>query len=520
MVYVPRLTPRGAPQAASADGREVVVTTKMSTRTGVSQLPADIGAWSAPRRSSLFGPLGSTDVSSAVVGWLRAAIGLGLFPDGERLPKEAHLAVQLGVTSFALREALATLRAQGLVVTRAGKYGGSFVTYPPESEQLEHDELADLSSAELRDLGDWRQMLATNAASLAALRASESNIAMLTTYAGRVREAQSSVEARRAHGRFFLELSSAAQSMRLTSAQFAAHEQIDWLFGLALQTPDERAVASAGLDSIAVAVRERSSTRARDAAAEHIERMIGCLGVHHLEGIAARQRLHPTPMTGTLATGIAKVVDLLTDEMARFADDVAPAMSSGEAFAQVRSRISLPGLQRFQTMPTYVKGIGILAEVGAIAERPYWIEWWRRTDVGLVADNHHVTDPAREYFYDYGDMEFIARPRETHEPWAFGPYVDYGGEDDYILTLASPILANGDFYGISAVDVPVGELESWLSPQLASAKESYLLNSENRVIVSNSLAFTVGDVMSNRDGFRVIEFPSFGWSLVTQDDPT
>lgn len=491
----------------------------MSTRTGVNRRVSDAGGLSAPTRSILFGPLGSTDVSSAVVGWLRAAIGLGLFPDGERLPKEAHLAVQLGVTTFALREALATLRAQGLVVTRAGKYGGSFVTYPAESEQLEHDELANLSSAELRDLGDWRQMLATTAAALAALRASASNVAMLATYAERVSEAKTSLEARRAHGRFFLELSSAAQSMRLTRAQFVVHEQIDWLFGLALQSPEERAAAAAGLEAVAAAVRARSSTRARDAAAVHVERMIGRLGLLHLESIAARQRQHPALVTGTLEHAITAAVDLLGDEMARFAADVAPAMSSGEAFERIRNRISLPGLQRFQTLPTYVKGIGILAEVGAIAERPYWIEWWRRTDDGPVADNHHVLDPAREYFYDYGDMEFIARPRETHQPWAFGPYVDYGGEDDYILTLASPILADGAFYGITAVDIPVGELESWLSPLLASAKESYLLNSQDRVVVSNSLTFGVGDVMPNRDGFRVVGYPTFGWILVTKDAP-
>ena len=143
----------------------------------------------APTRMLLFAPLGSTDMPSAVVHRLRAAIGLGLLPDGKQLPKEADLATQLGVTTFALREALAELRKQGLLVTRAGKYGGSFVTYPADSERLEQDELVELSSAELRDVGDWRQMLAAHAAALAAQRASESNIKMLSAYAARVGEA-------------------------------------------------------------------------------------------------------------------------------------------------------------------------------------------------------------------------------------------------------------------------------------------------------------------------------------------
>ncbi|MBV9830639.1 MAG: winged helix-turn-helix transcriptional regulator [Marmoricola sp.] len=107
----------------------------------------------SPAHTLLFGPLGSTDVASAVVHRLRAAIGLGLLPDGERLPKEADLANQLGITTFALREALAELRKQGLIQTRAGKYGGSFVTHLAHGEDVEHAELVSLSSAELRDLG-------------------------------------------------------------------------------------------------------------------------------------------------------------------------------------------------------------------------------------------------------------------------------------------------------------------------------------------------------------------------------
>ncbi len=221
----------------------------------------------APTRMLLFAPLGSTDMPSAVVHRLRAAIGLGLLPDGKRLPKEADLATQLGVTTFALREALAELRKQGLLVTQAGKYGGSFVTYPAESEQLEQDELVELSSAELRDVGDWRQMLAAHAAALAAQRASESNIKMLSTYAARVGEADSGLDARRAHGRFLLELASAAQSMRMTRAEFAVHEQIDWLFGLALQTRGRACrPARQGSPRSPSAVRARDPQRARAAA--------------------------------------------------------------------------------------------------------------------------------------------------------------------------------------------------------------------------------------------------------------
>jgi DNA-binding FadR family transcriptional regulator len=470
---------------------------------------------SAPTRTLLFAPLGSTDVASAVVHRLRAAIGLGLLADGKRLPKEAELADQLGVTTFALREALAELRKQGLLVTRAGKYGGSFVTYPAESEQLEEDELIELSSAELRDAGDWRQMLAAHAAALAAQRASESNIKMLATYAKRVGDADNGFEARRAHGRFLLELASAAQSMRMTRAEFAVHEQIDWLFGLALHTEDERVASAGGLADIAAAVRGRNPKKARAAAEKHVARLINRLAQRRFEQIAAHRAEHGAAASTTLAAETKAIVDSLIETLSALAQDAAPALADGGTFDTVRSRISLAALQRIEALPVFVKGMGVIAEVDVVPDHRYWIQWLLRTAAGPVADNHHVLDPAREDFYDYQEREFFDVPRREHRPCAYGPYVDYGGVDDYILTVAVPILKDGAFYGVTCVDILVADLESWLSPLLA-AGESYLLNSERRVIVSNSIVYGVGDVITSTEGFDVVEFPTFEWTLLSR----
>ncbi len=420
----------------------------MPTRTSEVREHLDGDELSVPTRTLLFAPLGSTDMPSAVVHRLRAAIGLGLLADGKRLPKEADLASQLGVTTFAMREA----------------------------------------------------------------------VKMLGTYASRVGEARTSLEARRAHGRFHLELASAAQSMRMTRAEFAVHEQIDWLFGLALQTAEERAASATELKDIAAAVKARNPQRARTAAARHMSHLIDRLAQLRLEGLAAQQHADTGVAASTLEFELGGMIDLLVSELSVFAEDVAPAMAVGQTFQQVRNRVSLAGLQRFAAFPQFVKGVGIVAEIGVVPEHPYWIEWWRRTEFGPVADNHHVLDPAREDFYDYQSMEFMKRPRQSHEPSAYGPYVDYGGIDDYILTVASPIMTSGAFCGVSCVDILVADLESWLSPLLAAAEESYLLNYEDRVIISNSLTYSVGDVMNARWGCQVVEFPVLGWSLLTNVD--
>jgi DNA-binding FadR family transcriptional regulator len=196
-------------------------------------------------RDVVFGNLPSSDVSTAVVRRIRAAIGLGLLAGGEKLPKEAELAKRFGISSFTLREALSILRAEGLIETRAGKYGGSFVRRSPKTAALARDELCRLSFSELRDLGDWRQMLTAQAAGLAARRASQSNVERLASYADQVSESETPEQARRAHGRFHLELAAAGQSMRLNQAEFAMHDQLDWLFGLVLDDEEKRLARAA-----------------------------------------------------------------------------------------------------------------------------------------------------------------------------------------------------------------------------------------------------------------------------------
>src|SRR3954471_12674143 len=58
---------------------------------------------------------------------LAQAIRLGLVPVGERLPPERELAERLQVSRVTLREAIAALREAGLLASRRGRSGGTFV---------------------------------------------------------------------------------------------------------------------------------------------------------------------------------------------------------------------------------------------------------------------------------------------------------------------------------------------------------------------------------------------------------
>src|SRR5882762_5568563 len=83
-------------------------------------------------RSALFAPLDQIGRAEAVTRRLTDAITLGLLADAEQLPSETELASQFGVATVTVREALVALRQQGLVETRRGRGGGSFVITPDE----------------------------------------------------------------------------------------------------------------------------------------------------------------------------------------------------------------------------------------------------------------------------------------------------------------------------------------------------------------------------------------------------
>src|SRR3954452_3022473 len=77
----------------------------------------------------VFSPLDASGRAELVEQRLTDAIVAGVLRHGERLPSESDLANSLGVAVVTAREALEGMREKGLVKTRRGREGGSFVTY-------------------------------------------------------------------------------------------------------------------------------------------------------------------------------------------------------------------------------------------------------------------------------------------------------------------------------------------------------------------------------------------------------
>lgn len=115
-------------------------------------------------------PLAAERLSDRLAAELCRGIDSGALQPGDRLPTEMALARQYAVSRTVVREAVSRLRSMGLLVARQGS--GVFVTPRHAARPLAFDPavLADLAA--VLDVVEVRRALESEAAGLAALRAS------------------------------------------------------------------------------------------------------------------------------------------------------------------------------------------------------------------------------------------------------------------------------------------------------------------------------------------------------------
>jgi DNA-binding FadR family transcriptional regulator len=221
-----------------------------------------------------------------VVQQLEMAMSVGLLADGERLPSEAELAAKLGVSTVTLRQALTILRDRGLLATRRGRGGGSYVQHSGvASRERAERQLRTSSMEKLRDLGDLVGALTGAAARLAAGRTLPSDVDRLQELARRFAEADRADVRRRADSRFHIELGLAAQSSRLTTMIVQAQAQFaPLLWDLGSVSSDESAAEHT---LIVDSIRDHDAEAAQRFAVGHSARETRVLVDLHL-GLAAR----------------------------------------------------------------------------------------------------------------------------------------------------------------------------------------------------------------------------------------
>jgi GntR family transcriptional regulator, transcriptional repressor for pyruvate dehydrogenase complex len=157
----------------------------------------------------------TTTLAQRVVAGLKDKILAGDLPPGHKLPSEAELIDEYGVSRTVVREAVTRLRAEGLVETFQGR--GSFVLAMPEPTSFTVESAAIRSHHDVLDMLNFRLGIECEAAALAAARVDAAGVdavrAVLTAFGAAAPEEQVEADflfhraiAAASRNRFYLEL--------------------------------------------------------------------------------------------------------------------------------------------------------------------------------------------------------------------------------------------------------------------------------------------------------------------------
>lgn len=166
-------------------------------------------------REAIFAQLVDAGRTEQVTTRLTDAIILGVLAPAERLPSESDLARRFGVALITVREGLAVLRDAGLVETRRGRGGGSFVMKAdaPHST-LVQARLHGLAQVDLSDMAVYFATVVEGCAQRAAVRAAGADSDRLDRWLGNA-DFSTVSGSRTSAGGFYLELAVLSQSARL-----------------------------------------------------------------------------------------------------------------------------------------------------------------------------------------------------------------------------------------------------------------------------------------------------------------
>ena len=116
---------------------------------------------------ALLRPVRPLNAFEDTVSRLLQTIRLGLLQPGESLPPERDLAARLGVSRDTLREAIKSLAEAGYLVSRRGRYGGTFLA---DELPAPSGDAVRLTRADIDDTVRLREILEVGAARMAAGR--------------------------------------------------------------------------------------------------------------------------------------------------------------------------------------------------------------------------------------------------------------------------------------------------------------------------------------------------------------
>jgi GntR family transcriptional repressor for pyruvate dehydrogenase complex len=208
----------------------------------------------------------------ACVEQLATAIRLGVYPSDTALPAERELAEQLGVSRATLREAIAALRAAGLVETTRGRGGGTVVRRRPAKRKSAARAAIRGRHADLLDSLRFREVVEPGAAALAAERGlDQSARRLLEETLDAVSRAPAGPVHRQCDSRLHLAIAAASGSPRMMAAVTQVQAELDEMLQAIPVLAPNIAHSTAQHQAIVKAILAGNPRRAAQVMTEHCE---------------------------------------------------------------------------------------------------------------------------------------------------------------------------------------------------------------------------------------------------------
>jgi hypothetical protein len=212
----------------------------------------------------------------------------------------------------------------------------------------------------------------------------------------------------------------------------------------------------------------------------------------------------------------------VSTEIAELSRNVASLLERNLVGRSKVDKAALVGLdklsQEFLAKNAFAVGAGTFFAHESVEEGGRALEWWSRKGSGAVGRLDFDLTPGSNRFYDYEKLPYFSTAASTGEQTLWGPYIDYLGFEEYILTFTAPFSVHGTFTGVAGCDIRLKDLEPLIMPHLRGIPgDAALVNASNRVILGNSGMYLVGERIksgSPQQQRMALDVPHLGLSLI------
>lgn len=465
------------------------------------------------REQLAFAPLEAAERGEEIGRRLRQAIELGVLEDGTQLPSESDLAAMMGVSTQTLRAALSDLRHLGLVETRRGRGGGSFVkANTGDIARARRETLAAYSLDDLHDIREYRAVLAGSAAAAAAARSQQISVGRLESLAAMVQTAGDPADMTRADSRFHMELAAASRSVRLTRQEMELQAQVGPLVWTIAGDGGHRAAQEHA--AIVEAIRRGDAPAARALAEDHVRHDMNRLIDLRMSMDTAAPGAPPggngTARAISSIEALAQKVEDAAAASIRIVEDGVHAALDAAPNGSLEELEGIYEIERrtlAEASPT-LYGLGFLVDAAYFGD-PGFI--WAFTPAGRDEPQRLDMDLR---FYDYATSPWWPQDGADESVHVSYAYVDGNGSNAYIITFSKRVVRDGRMVGVAAADVLVRQLQTGFEPFLLSLPPgSCIVDQNNVVIAANSGSLIGGTFATDGSKGRTVPLPAVPWHL-------